>query len=118
VHEMKIIAILVEKLHGVLAQDDTLDAILGTKPVLGLRTGLDVAKLGLDHPPPVARRDVGYRHHSPQVLVVFQHHSGAELSHLNQHSPCTLDGKLRNRNLSKPPLPGKLGSSRAEDRTD
>ncbi len=82
---MEIVAILVEELHLVLIEDHAFDAIFRAEPVLGLRAGLDIAQLGLHHPAPVAGRDVGNGHDAPEVFVVLDDHTRAQLRRLNQH---------------------------------
>jgi mRNA-degrading endonuclease YafQ of YafQ-DinJ toxin-antitoxin module len=73
---MKVVALLVEELHPDLVQDHPLDAIFRAEPAFGLGPGFDVAQFGLHHPAPVSWRDVADRHHTPETVVIFEHHPG------------------------------------------
>src|SRR2546428_552744 len=76
---------LVEVLHRVLLERPALGLVLGAEAVLGLRPAAQVAELGLHHAAPVAGRHVDDVHHAPEVALVLDDHTHAELRGGDKH---------------------------------
>jgi hypothetical protein len=87
---MELIALAVQEFHLNLVKDRTLDPIFRAEPIFSLAAGLDIAQLGLNHPAPVAGRDMADGHHAPKRAIVIEHHTGPKLRRLYQHLELTL----------------------------
>jgi hypothetical protein len=76
---MVVTAIVVEIFHLSRVQNGLFYAVLRAEPVIDDRTGSQVSKLGLNHPPPVSRCDMGVVYDLKEFAVVQDRVPAAEL---------------------------------------
>src|SRR5277367_5903228 len=85
VHEVVVIAIVVEEFHGDFVDDDALNGIGRAEAVLKHGTGAQVAQLGLDKGAQVARRAMLDGKDGMQLVVVLDDHARTHLCGGNRH---------------------------------
>ena len=85
VHEVVVVAIVVEELHLHFVDDDAIDGIGRTEALDEHGAGADVAQLGLDEGAEVARRAVLDGEDQVKVVLVLDNHARAHLRCGNRH---------------------------------
>src|SRR5579872_1323457 len=85
VHEIEIVAILVEELHGDFIHVDSFNCVAGAEAVLKHGAGADVPQLGLDEGPQVPWGAVLDTEDQVQVVVVLNDHARTHLGCWNSH---------------------------------
>src|SRR4029077_13192715 len=95
VHEVVVVAVVVEVLHVFLVHVDLLDRVGRAEAVLEHGSGAQVAELGLNEGAQVAGRAVLDAEHGVQIIVVLDDHAGAKLGGRNRHATDNLLNKLR-----------------------
>ena len=85
IHEVVVVAVGVEELHGDFVDDHFFDGVGGAEAVLEHGAGADVAQLGLDEGAQVAGRAVLDLEDQVQLVVVLDDHAGTHLSGGNRH---------------------------------
>src|SRR5690349_1854180 len=97
VHEVIVIAILVEILHRDLIHHDAVDRIRRPKAIFEHRIGAQVSQLRLDKGAKVAGGAVLDAKDKVQVLVVLDDHTRTHLCGWNGHSKISLLTLVRNK---------------------
>ncbi len=85
VHEVVVVAVVVEEVHRDFVDDDALDRIRGAEALHEHGAGADIAQLGLDEGAQVARGTVLHGEDEVEVVVVLDDHAWAHLGGGNRH---------------------------------
>ncbi len=85
IHEVVIIAVGVEELHGDFVHDHLFDGVGGAEAVLEHGAGFEVAQFGLDEGAKVAGRAVLDFEDRVKLVVMLDDHARAELGGGNRH---------------------------------
>jgi hypothetical protein len=85
VHEVVVVAIVVEKLHLNFVDDDAIDGIWRAEALDEHGAGADVAQLGLNEGAQVAGRAVLYGEDEVQIVLELDNHARAHLRCGNRH---------------------------------
>ena len=86
VHEVVVVAVVVEVFHGHFIDVDFLDRVRRAEAMLEHGAGAQVAQLGLDERAQVAGRAVFYAEDGVQIIVVLDDHARAKLGRWNRHA--------------------------------
>src|SRR5438874_204431 len=79
VHEVKVLAVVVQILHLMLIKSNALNLIFGREPVFDHGSGPKIPHLGLNEAAQVAGRAVDHAEDRVQLIVELNHHAWAQL---------------------------------------
>ena len=85
IHEVVVVAVGVEEVHGDFVHLNFFDGVGGAEAVLEHGAGAEVAQLGLDERAQVAGCTVLDLENQVQLVVVLDDHAGTHLSGGNRH---------------------------------